>query len=156
MPSYIHKPGRVGVVSRSGTLTFETVWQLTKLGIGQSTCVGIGGDGIHGLTYVQAVDLFNRDQQTEGIILVGEIGGEEEEEAAEYIKSHVKKPVAAFIAGTTAPPGRRMGHAGAIISGKRSGAAHKILALKNSGIAVAENPAYIAETYAECAKNFKY
>ncbi|MDR2576822.1 MAG: succinate--CoA ligase subunit alpha [Puniceicoccales bacterium] len=152
MPSYIHKPGTVGVVSRSGTLTFETVWQLTRRGIGQSTCVGIGGDAIHGLTHRQVIEMFNNDPHTDGMIMVGEIGGEEEEEAAEYIKKNVRKPVAAFIAGITAPPGRRMGHAGAIISGKRSGAAYKIAALESAGIAVAKNPAQIAETYAEVAR----
>ena len=151
MPSYIHKPGRVGVVSRSGTLTFETVLQLSNGGIGQSTCVGIGGDGVHGLSHRDVVKRFNDDHDTDGIILVGEIGGEEEEIAAEYIKRHVKKPVAAFIAGTTAPPGRRMGHAGAIVSGKKSGATYKIAALERAGIAVAKNPARIAETYGEVA-----
>ncbi|MDR2668149.1 MAG: succinate--CoA ligase subunit alpha [Puniceicoccales bacterium] len=151
MPSYIHKPGKVGVVSRSGTLTFETVLQLTNGGIGQSTCVGIGGDGVHGLSHRDVVELFNEDPDTDGIIMVGEIGGEEEEEAAEYVKTHVKKPVAAFIAGVTAPPGRRMGHAGAIVSGKKSGASYKIAALERAGIAVAKNPARIAETYAEVA-----
>jgi succinyl-CoA synthetase alpha subunit len=151
MPSYIHKPGSVGVVSRSGTLTFETVYQLTNRGIGQSTCVGIGGDAIHGLSHRDVVQYFNEDPGTEGLIMVGEIGGEEEEEAAEYIHRHVRKPVAAFIAGTTAPPGRRMGHAGAIVSGKKSGAAYKIAALERAGIAVAKNPAHIAETYAERA-----
>jgi succinyl-CoA synthetase alpha subunit len=151
MPSYIHKQGRVGIVSRSGTLTFETVLQLTACGIGQSTCVGIGGDGVHGLNHRDVVKLFNEDPDTDGIIMVGEIGGEDEEEAAEYVKNHVKKHVAAFIAGTTAPPGRRMGHAGAIVSGKKSGASYKIAALERAGIAVAKNPARIAETYAEVA-----
>ncbi|MDR2664466.1 MAG: succinate--CoA ligase subunit alpha [Puniceicoccales bacterium] len=151
MPSYIHRPGSVGVVSRSGTLTFETVWQLTRRGIGQSTCVGIGGDGIHGLNHRDVIQLFNEDPETEGIIMVGEIGGEEEEEAADYVRRHVKKPVAAFIAGASAPPGRRMGHAGAIVSGKKSGAAYKIAALEAAGIAVAKNPGLIAETYAERA-----
>jgi succinyl-CoA synthetase alpha subunit len=151
MPSYLFRPGRVGVVSRSGTLGFETVWQLTRRGIGQSTCVGIGGDSIHGLTHRDVVQLFNEDPDTDGIVMVGEIGGEEEEEAAEYIRDQVKKPVVAYIAGVTAPPGRRMGHAGAIVSGKRSGAGYKIAALERAGISVARNPAHIAEAYAECA-----
>ncbi|MDR1435852.1 MAG: succinate--CoA ligase subunit alpha [Puniceicoccales bacterium] len=151
MPSYIHRPGRVGIVSRSGTLTFETVLQLTKGAIGQSTCVGIGGDSVHGLSHRDVVRLFNGDPDTDGIIMVGEIGGEDEEDAAEYVKRYVKKPVAAFIAGTTAPPGRRMGHAGAIVSGKKSGASYKIAALERAGIAVAKNPAHIAETYAAVA-----
>ncbi|MDR3317088.1 MAG: succinate--CoA ligase subunit alpha [Puniceicoccales bacterium] len=154
MPSHIHQPGSVGVVSRSGTLTFETVWQLTRRGIGQSSCVGIGGDGVHGLTLLEVVRRFNDDPGTDGIIMVGEIGGEEEEAAAEYVHRSVKKPVAAFIAGITAPPGRRMGHAGAIISGKKSGAAYKIAALEKAGIAVAKNPASIAETYGERAGLF--
>jgi succinyl-CoA synthetase alpha subunit len=153
MPSYIHLPGSVGVVSRSGTLTFETVWQLTQHGIGQSTCVGIGGDPIHGISQMEAIRLFNDDPRTSGMILVGEIGGDEEEMAAEFIKHHVKKPVAAYIAGVTAPAERRMGHAGAIISGRKSGASYKIRALEDAGIAVAREISQIGDVYREIAVN---
>lgn len=146
MPGYIHKPGRVGVISRSGTLTYEAVWQLTSRGYGQSTCIGIGGDPIGGLSHLDCIKLFNKDPATEAMILIGEIGGSTEEEAAEWIKSHCQKPVAAFIAGMTAPPGRRMGHAGAIVSGGKGTAAGKIEALKAAGIAIAETPATIADT----------
>ncbi|MEP6602800.1 MAG: succinate--CoA ligase subunit alpha [Spartobacteria bacterium] len=152
MPGYIHKPGNVGVISRSGTLTYEAVWQLSSRGYGQSTCIGIGGDPINGMSHLDAVKLFNEDRQTEAMILIGEIGGSAEEEAAAWIKDNCKKPVAAFIAGATAPPGRRMGHAGAIVSGGKGTAAGKIEALKAAGIAVAETPATMADTLIERMK----
>ncbi len=145
MPASIHKQGNVGVVSRSGTLTYEAVGQLTKLGIGQSTCIGIGGDPIIGTTFLDAIQLFNEDKDTHAIVMIGEIGGNAEETAAEYIKAHVKKPVVGFIAGQTAPPGRRMGHAGAIISGGSGKAEDKMKAMKDAGVTVCATPAEIGE-----------
>ncbi|MCX6890141.1 MAG: succinate--CoA ligase subunit alpha [Verrucomicrobiota bacterium] len=145
-PGYIHKQGHIGVVSRSGTLTYEAVWQLTCRGVGQSTCVGIGGDPVNGTSHLDIIKLFNADPDTHGIIMIGEIGGSAEEEAAEWIKANCKKPVAGFIAGATAPPGRRMGHAGAIVSGGKGTAAAKIAAFKQAGIGVALTPSEMAET----------
>jgi succinyl-CoA synthetase alpha subunit len=152
MPGYIHKPGPVGVISRSGTLTYEAVWQLSALGLGQSTCVGIGGDPIVGTSFIDLLKLYQADPQTEAILMIGEIGGTAEDRAAEYVKQHVKKPVAAFIAGQTAPPGKRMGHAGAIISGGSGTAKEKIAALRAAGIAIADSPADLGVTIQKVLK----
>ena len=145
MPGYIHTPGRIGVVSRSGTLTYEVVDQLTKLGMGQSTCVGIGGDPVNGLKHLDIMKMFNDDPDTDAVVMCGEIGGSDEEECAQWISEHMTKPVAAFIAGVTAPPGKRMGHAGAIIAGGRGTASDKISALKDAGVSVTANPAEIGQ-----------
>lgn len=152
MPGYIHRAGRVGVVSRSGTLTYEAVWQLTSLGIGQSTCIGIGGDPVAGFSHLDVVKRFHEDPHTDAILMIGEIGGTGEEEAAEWLKTHREKPVAAFIAGVTAPPGRRMGHAGAIITGGKGTAPAKIAALREAGVAIAPNPSEMGRTLAAVLK----
>jgi succinyl-CoA synthetase alpha subunit len=145
MPGYIHKAGRVGVVSRSGTLTYEAVWQLTCLGLGQSTCVGIGGDPVNGTNHLDVLRMFEADADTDAVIMIGEIGGTSEEEGAYFVKEHMTKPVAAYIAGVTAPPGKRMGHAGAIISGGKGTAAEKVAILRECGISVADSPAEMAQ-----------
>ncbi len=152
MAGYIHKPGAIGIMSRSGTLTYEVVDQLTKKGVGQSTCVGIGGDQIIGLNFVDLLGMFEKDHGTEAIIMIGEIGGTAEEEAAQYIEKNVRKPVIAFIAGLTAPPGRRMGHAGAIIAGGKGTAKEKMEALSKAGVRVVKNPALVGEEMIACLK----
>jgi succinyl-CoA synthetase alpha subunit len=149
MPGHIHQPGTVGVVSRSGTLTYEAVDQLTRLGLGQSTCVGIGGDPVHGFEFVDVLEMFNEDRGTDAVVMIGEIGGSAEEEAAGWVQAHMKKPVVGFIAGQTAPPGKRMGHAGAIISGGKGTAKEKIDAMKAAGIRMASSPAVIGRTMQE-------
>ena len=152
MPGYIHQPGKIGIMSRSGTLTYEAVWQTSAVGLGQTTCVGLGGDPIVGTSFIDILDRFEKDPETEAILMIGEIGGDAEERAATFVKENVSKPVAAFIAGRTAPPGKRMGHAGAIISGGKGTAAEKVAALEDAGIVVAPSPADMATAVQEAMK----